>query len=151
MPDAIPAGYHAVTPYLITPDGDAALKLYAAALGAEETMRLTMPDGKTVGHAEMKIGDSVIMLASTMPDMSVATVGDDQWPPISLMVYVEDVDASYKQAVDAGFISECEPTDMFYGDRTAKLRDPYGHRWAIATHVEDVSQEEIMRRMQGMG
>jgi PhnB protein len=150
MPQPIPPEYGSITPYLMVPSGHEAISLYGRVFGATEHLKLTTPDGRQVLHAEVKIGDSIVMLADITPDMQVPEISADQWPPISIMLYVEDVDAVYTRAVEAGFTCELEPTDMFYGDRTAKVRDPYGHRWAVSTHVEDVPQEEVERRARQM-
>jgi PhnB protein len=150
MPQPVPAEYGSITPYLMVPSGLEAIRLYGQVFGAVEHLKLTTPDDKQVLHAEVKIGDSIVMFADITPDMHVPDIAAEQWPPISIMLYVEDVDAVYRRAVEAGFASELEPTDMFYGDRTAKVRDPYGHRWAISTHIEDVPQEEVERRARQM-
>src|SRR5690606_37249889 len=145
MPHAIPPEYGSITPYLMVPSGHEAIRLYGQVFGASEHLKLTTPDGRQVLHAEVKIGDAIIMIADITPDMDVPSISSQQWPPISMMLYVEDVDQVYRRAVDAGFASEMDPADMFYGDRTCKVRDPYGHRWAISTHIEDVPQEEVER------
>ncbi len=150
MVERVPPEYGSVTPYLMVANGHEALRLYGQAFAAVEKLKLTTPDGKQVLHAEMKIGDSIVMLADITPDMDVPDLSNVQWPPISIMLYVDDVDQVYDRAIKAGFASEMEPTDMFYGDRTSKVRDPYGHRWAISTHIEDVSQEEVERRAREM-
>ncbi|MEN0109283.1 MAG: VOC family protein [Planctomycetota bacterium] len=145
----IPEGYSTLTPYLIVPDGDAALRFYADAFGATETMRLRYPDGG-VAHAEMRIGDSVCMLASATPDMDVAAPSESQWPTVSLTLYVEDCDASFERAVAAGCVAEQPPTEMFWGDRMAKLRCPHGHRWTVMTCVREVSVEQAQAAMDAM-
>lgn len=145
----IPDGYHSVTPYLIVDDGPAALEFYAKALGAVERMRLDSGGG-VVGHAELEIGDSVVMLASEFPDMdalSPATIGGT---PVSLMVYVGDVDAVFARAVEEGAEVVRPVADQFYGDRAGRIRDPFGHEWTLSTHVEDVSPEELRRRQEAM-
>ncbi len=143
---AIPDGYHSVTPYLIVRNGAAAIDWYKRALGAIETLRLDGPNG-SIGHAEVKIGDSHVMLADEMPDMGYRSPQSIGATPVSLMVYVEDVDARFKQAVAAGAKVKKPVEDQFYGDRTGTLEDPFGHVWTIATHTEDLSHEEIVRRM----
>jgi PhnB protein len=145
----IPDGYHTVTPYLIVNDAVAAIEFYTQAFGAEETLRLQMPDGK-IGHAEIKIGDSVIMLADAFPEMGCATPQSLGGSPVSIMLYVEDVDARFEQAVAASGIIKRPLTDQFYGDRSGTLEDPFGHGWTMATHIEDVSPEEIDRRFEEM-
>lgn len=140
----IPDGYPRVIPYLSIDGAADAIGFYTSVLGATETVRMPGPDGK-VGHAELKIGDSVLMLADTFPGgtRSAKDVGDS---PVTVMVYVEDVDKTFQQAVDAGASIVMEPADQFYGDRAAAFIDPFGHRWHIASHVEDVSPEEMAKR-----
>ena len=140
----IPDGYHAVTPYLAVDDASAAIDFYARAFGAKERYRMPGPDG-TVSHAELELGDSVIMLSDPLG-------GDDHSPKevgattVGLFMYTSDVDAAYKQAIEAGATSAQEPKDMFWGDRFARVTDPFGHSWQLATHVEDVPPEEMERR-----
>jgi PhnB protein len=143
---AIPEGYHSVTPYLIISGAAAAIDFYKKAFGATELFRMPAPGGR-VGHAELKIGDSPIMLADEFPDMghkSPTTLGGS---PVSLMIYVADVDSVFKQAIAAGGKEQRPVKDQFYGDRSGSLEDPFGHIWHIATHVEDVSGEEMERRV----
>jgi len=142
----IPDGYHSVTPYIIVKGAAKAIDFYKNALGATELMRFPGPNN-TVMHAEIKIGDSVIMLADEHengPYRSPVAVGGT---PVSLMVYVEDVDTVFNQAVSLGAKSTRAVEDQFYGDRSGNLTDPFGHVWTIATHKEDVSAEEMQRRM----
>jgi len=142
----IPDGYHSVTPYMIVKGAAKAIDFYKNAFGATELMRFPGPNN-TVMHAEIKIGDSVVMLADeheSGPYRSPMAVGGT---PISLMVYVEDVDTVFNQAVSLGANSTREVEDQFYGDRSGNLTDPFGHVWTIATHKEDVSSEEMERRM----
>ena len=145
----IPDGYHSVTPYLIVNDGAAAIEFYKQAFGATELFRMDAPGGK-IAHAEIKIGDSPVMLGDESPEMgyrSAKTIGST---PVSLMIYVEDVDAVFPQAIAAGG-KELKPLqDQFYGDRSGTLEDPFGHVWTVATHKEDVSPEEMDRRMAEM-
>ena len=146
---AIPVGYHTVTPYLVLRDAARAIDFYKSALGATELFRFDAPGGK-IGHAEIKLGDSVIMLADEMPDMghrSPQTLGGS---PVGLMVYVEDVDTQFKRAIDFGAKVKQPVKDQFYGDRSGTLEDPFGHVWTIATHVEDVSEDEIAKRAAAM-
>jgi PhnB protein len=145
----IPDGYHSVTPYLIVDDGARAIDFYKQAFGAKELMRMPAPGGK-IGHAEIKIGDSVIMLADEAPEMDARSAKHYGGSPVSLMVYVDDVDKLFPQAVAAGAKEVRPVADQFYGDRTGTLVDPFGHTWSIATHVEDVSPEEIDRRFAKM-
>ncbi len=135
----IPEGYHAVTPYLAVDGAGKLLDFVKQAFGADELLRMNTPDGK-VGHAEVKIGDSTVMLADA------TTTEQGQAMPTILYLYVEDVHKTYRRAVEAGGVSLREPADQFYGDRNASVRDPVGNQWWIATHVEDVSPEEAARR-----
>ena len=146
---AIPAGYHSITPYLIVKGGAAAIDWYKTALGAEETVRMPGPNG-TIGHAELRFGDSVVMLADEVPDMGASSPQSVGGTPVGLMYYVNDCDAVFKRAVAAGAKVEREPKDQFYGDRSGTLVDPFGHKWTIATHKEDVSAEEAQRRMKAL-
>jgi PhnB protein len=144
-PDPIPADYPRVTPYLSVNNAAAAIDFYCNILGAEERVRMDGPDGK-VGHAELAIGNSMIMLADEFPDMgakSATTIGDT---PVTLMVYVEDSDATFKAAIAAGATEQRPVEDQFYGDRSGSFKDPFGHIWFVATHVEDVSPEEMKKR-----
>jgi len=145
----IPAGYHSVTPYLIVKGATRAIDFYKQAFGATEIMRFPGPNN-TVMHAEIKIGDSVIMLADEQ-----ATPGGGEYrspqsvggSPVSLMIYVPEVDKTFKQAVSLGAQSKRDVQNQFYGDRSGNLIDPFGHIWTIATHVEEVSAEEMKKRM----
>ena len=141
----IPDGYHSVTPYLICDRAADAIEYYKKAFGATELFRMDH-EGK-VGHAELKIGDSPIMLADEFPQMGYRSPKALGGTPVSIMIYVEDVDSVYQQAIDAG-ATEVKPLqDQFYGDRSGTLTDPFGHVWTIATHKEDVTMEEMNRRM----
>lgn len=145
----IPEGYHTATPYLMIAKGSGAeaIEFYRRAFGAAELMRMPGPDGGIV-HAEIRIGDSPIMMAEECPGFSSPqTLGG---AGISLMLYVEDVDASFEKAVAAGATVQRPLQNQFYGDRSATLADPFGHVWSIASHVEDVSPEEIERRFAEM-
>jgi PhnB protein len=142
---AVPEGYHSVTPYLAVDDGARAIAFYKAAFGATEVMRMPGPGGK-VGHAEIRIGDSRIMLADEYPDMGFRSPKTYGGSPVGLHLYVEDVDNVARQAVAAG-AKELRPVkDQFYGDRTGSFEDPFGHVWHIATHKEDLSPDELKRR-----
>lgn len=142
---AIPDGYHSVTPYLICDGAADAIEYYKKAFGATELFRMDH-EGK-VGHAELKIGDSPIMLADEYPQMGYRSPKALGGTPVSIMIYVEDVDSVYQRAIDAG-ATEVKPLqDQFYGDRSGTLTDPFGHVWTIATHKEDVTMEEMNRRM----
>ena len=150
MVQSIPTGYHTVTPYLIVRNAAAALDFYKKAFGAVELMRFPGPGGKLM-HAEMKIGDSPVMLADEMPEeghVGPQTLGG---AAVSLMLYVENFDARFAQAIAAGATVKRAVADQFYGDRTGTLADPFGHVWSLATHKEDVSMEEMQRRMAKMG
>ncbi len=145
----IPDGYHSVTPYLIVDDGAQAIDFYKRAFGAKELMRMPAPGGK-IGHAEIKIGDSVIMLADEAPEMDARSAKSYGGSPVSLMVYVEDVDKLFPQAVAAGGKEVRPVADQFYGDRSGTVKDPFGHSWHLSTHKEDVSPEEMKKRMEAM-
>jgi len=141
----IPDGYHTATPYLVVKGAADAIEFYKSAFGATELFRMAGPDGK-IGHAEIKIGDSPIMLADEHPEMgavSPATLGGS---PVSMLLYFDDVDAVFPKVVDAGAEVLRPLTNQFYGDRSATLKDPFGHTWTIATHVEDVPPEELESR-----
>lgn len=141
----IPDGYRSVTPYLAVRQAADAIEFYRRAFSAKERMRLTTPDGK-VGHAELEIGDSVIMVADESPEMGFRSPDPSHGPGVLLHLYVNDVDASVRRATDAGAKLLRAVQDQFYGDRSGSVRDPFGHAWHIATHKEDVSPEEIDRR-----
>jgi PhnB protein len=144
---AIPDGYHSVTPYLIVRGAARALEFYQKAFGARELMRLPGPEGK-LGHAEMQVGDSRVMLADEHPGMGAVSPQGLGGTPVGLCIYVEDVDAVFDRAVSAGAKVVRAVQDQFYGDRSGTVEDPFGHKWTIATHKEDVSPEELQRRMQ---
>ena len=141
----IPEGYHSVTPYLIMKNAGAAIEFYKNAFGAIELFRMPQPDGK-IGHAEIKIGDSPIMLSDEHPEMQYLGPESIGGTPVSLMIYVDDVDAVFKRAIDKGATEQKAVQDQFYGDRSGSLVDPFGHIWHIATHTEDVSPEEMEKR-----
>lgn len=140
-----PEGYHTVTPYLIIDGAAEAIDFYTRVLGATETLRMGGPDGR-VGHAEITFDESKIMLADENPEMGFTGPKSIGGTPVSIHVYVEDVDAIYGQAIDAG-AEEIRPVkDQFYGDRTGTFKDPFGHVWTVSTHIEDVPPEEMDRR-----
>jgi PhnB protein len=144
---AIPEGYHTATPYLIVNNAAEALKFYKEAFDATEIMRLTAPNG-AIAHAEIKIGDSPIMLADEMPECrSPKSLGGT---PVSIMLHVADVDAQFAKATRVGAQTQRPVQDQFYGDRSGTLQDPFGHVWTISTHIEDVSPEEIDKRVAAM-
>lgn len=146
----IPEGYHSVTPYLIIKGAAEAIEFYKKAFGATELFRMAQPDGK-IGHAEIKIGDSPIMLADEFPQMSYVGPKTLGGSPVSLMIYVEDVDAVFTKAISEGAEQQKPVEDKFYGDRGGSLVDPFGHVWHIATHKEDVSPEEMDKRAAASG
>ena len=141
----IPDGYHTVTPYITCKGAAKALDFYKTAFGAKEIMRYDM--GGTIGHAEFRIGDSVVMLSDEFPQMGAVSPKTLGGTPFGLCIYLPDVDAAVAKAVAAGCTIERPLQNQFYGDRSATLLDPFGHKWTLATHVEDVSPEEMKRRM----
>ena len=144
---AIPDGYRTATPYLVVRNAAQAIEFYKKAFKAQEIMRMATPDGK-IGHAELKIGDSIIFLADEsprMPNKSPQTLGGCT---SGVMLYVDDVDTTFQQAVDAGGKTQMPVADMFWGDRYGSLMDPYGHIWSVATHKEDVAPGEMEKRAQ---
>jgi PhnB protein len=146
----VPAGYHTVTPYISVKGAAKALEFYKRAFGAEVVVRMDMPDGR-VGHAEITIGDSHVMLADEMPEMADAVTRSPQTlggSTFGLMIYMDDVDTRFKRAIEAGATVKRPVQDQFYGDRTGTLQDPFGHFWTIGTHVEDVPPAEMKRRME---
>jgi PhnB protein len=145
MAKPIPDDYPRVTPYLIVDDGGAAIDFYCSVLGASERMRMGAPGGK-VGHAELSIGDSMIMLADEAPEMGARSPRTVGGTPVSLHVYVENVDDVFDRAVQAGARSLRPVEDRFYGDRSGQFEDPFGHRWDVSSHVEDVPAEEMAKR-----
>jgi PhnB protein len=141
----IPDGYHNVTPYLAVENASEAIAWYVKAFGAKERGRMEAPGG-AIGHAELQIGDSVVMLSDPFPQSSTKPPKELGGTSMSVFMYVEDVDAAVKQAVDAGATVLMEVADQFWGDRFGTVQDPFGHTWSIATHVEDVTQEEMAER-----
>lgn len=145
MAKAIPDGYHAVTPYLVIDGAAKAIDFYKRAFGAVEVMRMPDPNGK-IGHAEIRIGDSHIMLADEYPDMGYRGPTSLGGAAVTLMVYVDNADETFRQALACG-AQEMQPLkDQFYGDRSGTVKDPFGHIWTIATHVEDIAPDEMERR-----
>ena len=142
---AIPEGYHSVTPYLIIAGAAEAIRFYEQAFGATEVLR--MPMGDKIAHAEVKIGDSHVMISDEWPDMNLLGPAKRGGATASLMIYLEDVDSALQRALDAGARQEQPVKDQFWGDRMGTVVDPFGHRWTLATHVEDVAPEEMERRM----
>ena len=151
MPDVnpIPEGYPRVTPYLHVDGAAAAIDFYTKVLGAKERMRMPAPEGR-IGHAELELGNAIIMLADESEEVGALAPGTVGGTPVTLHVYVEDVDATFAAAVDAGATAGRDPENQFYGDRSAQFTDPFGHRWSIASHVEDVPPDEMERRMNEM-
>ena len=146
-PNYLPSGYHAVTPYLMIQGAAEAIEWYKKVFGAEETVRMPMPDGK-IAHAEMRIQDSTVMLADEQAQWkSPKTLGGS---PVGLHLYVKDVDTVFNLALQNGATASRPVADQFYGDRLGALVDPFGHTWSVATHIEDVTPEEMKKRMAAM-
>ena len=143
----IPDGFHTVTPYLTVKGAADALEFYKRALGATERCRMLGPDGKTIGHAEIVIGDSVVMLADEIPGCGNHSPQSLHGTPVAFALYVEDADVAFKRAVDAGAKVKQPVETKFYGDRAGTFEDPFGHQWSVMTHVEDVPPAEMDRRM----
>ena len=143
----IPEGHHTVTPYLAVDDASTAIEFYKRAFGATERMRMSAPDGK-IGHAEIEIGDSMVMLSDPFPQATTRPPKELGGTTSGLFLYVEDVDSAFQQAVEAGATVAMEPADMFWGDRFGSLIDPFGHNWSLATHKEDLTEQEIADRGQ---
>ncbi len=147
----IPDGYPQISPYLIVDNANAAIEFYTTVFGAQERMRMPAPEGK-IGHAELQLGDGVVMLADEFPGMGARSANTMGGSPVIVSVYVEDVDATFDRAVQAGATVVRALEDQFYGDRIGQFQDPFGHQWSVATHVEDVSPDEMERRAaQAMG
>lgn len=144
----IPEGYHSITPYLIVRGARAALEFYKQAFGATQVLCLDMPDG-SVAHAEMKIGDSIFMMGEENEQYQCHSPLKLGGTPLGLMIYVNDSDAVYNQALAAGAKVLRPIQNQFYGDRSGTVIDPFGHQWTISTHIEDLTQEEVERRMKG--
>lgn len=142
---SIPDGYPRVIPSLIIDGAPAAIKFYDAVLGTTVRMRMDSPDGR-VGHAELQLGDSVLMLADEFPDMGYLGPKSVGGTSVTLSVYVDDVDAVFERALAAGATEVRAVENQFYGDRSGQFEDPFGHRWNVATHIEDVPEDELMRR-----
>jgi len=147
---AIPDGYYSLTPYLVCKGAAKAIEFYGKAFGAEEMMRMPGPHG-SIAHAEVKIGNSILMLADENKERGHLSPDSIGGTASSIMFYADDVDEVFKRAVAAGAKAEMPPADMFWGDRMGNLVDPFGHKWAVATHKEDVSPEEMQKRMAAMG
>jgi PhnB protein len=141
----IPDGYNCAVPYLTVADAAEAIDYYEKAFGAKERVRMGAPDGK-VGHAELEIGDSLVMLSDPFPQGTTSPPSDLGGTSVSVFMYVEDVDAVVKRAVDQGATVTMEVADQFWGDRFGTIRDPFGHSWSFATHIEDVAPDEVAER-----
>jgi PhnB protein len=147
VPQPVPEGYHTLTPYLAVDDATAAIDFYGRAFGAKERLRMPGPDGK-IAHAELEIGDSLVMISDPFPQSTAKSPNELGGTSAAIFAYVDNVDELTQQAVDAGATLVSPPEDQFWGDRFASVQDPFGHSWQIATHVEDVSPEEIEKRSQ---
>jgi PhnB protein len=145
MVNPIPSDYPRVIPYLSVDGADEAIAFYTKVLGAKERMRMDAPGGK-IGHAEIQIGDAVVMLADEFPDMGAKSPKTVGGTPVTVMVYVEDVDACFGRALENGATETRKVEDQFYGDRGGQFQDPFGHQWYVASHVEDVPPEEMAKR-----
>lgn len=145
----IPEGANVVAPYLCVSNAAKAIEFYCRIFGATERMRFADPGGR-IGHAEVQIGNGVIMLSDEYPEMGYNGPKGSERPPVSIHLLVEKVDDVYKRALAAGATSEREPADQFYGDRNAQIRDPWGHSWFLSTHVEDVTPGEMRRRFENL-
>ncbi len=142
----IPAGFRTVTPYLVVRDADAALDFYRRAFGAQEISRHTGPDGRSIINAMMRIGDSIVMLNDEFPEWGCLGPESIGGTPVTIHLYVEDADAVFQRALAAGAVATMQVDDTFWGDRYGKLRDPFGHEWSIATHIEDLTPQQIRSR-----
>ena len=145
----IPDGYHTITPYIVLEDASAGIEFYKKAFDAKARGKMPTPDGRLM-HAEIQIGDSIIMMSSEFPEMGGTAKSPKKagFATSSLLIYAEDTDAVFQNAIKQGATEVMAPQDMFWGDRYAKVRDPFGHEWQIATHIEDVSPEEMAARAQ---
>ena len=143
----VPKGYHTVTPYLVFRGAAQAIEFYKKAFGAKELLRMPAPDG-SVAHAELQIGDSRVMVGDENPDQGARAPQTIGGTCVHIFMYVPNVDKLFAQATGAGATAEMPPTDMFWGDRYCKLQDPFGHKWNLATHTEDLSEKEMARRAQ---
>jgi PhnB protein len=143
---AVPDGYHTLTPQLVVRGAARAIDFYKHVFGAEEVMRMTAPDGQSISHAEIRIGNSPLMLSDEFPEWGSRAPESSESQPFGLFLYVEDVDVVFERAVAAGATVKMAVADQFWGDRFGKVTDPFGHAWSIATHTEDVTSEEIEAR-----
>ena len=147
---AIAVGYHSITPYLIVRDASSAIEFYKKAFGAKEVMRVAKENGK-VGHAELQIGNAKIMLADEHPELNARSPQEFGGSPVSIHLYIDNVDNVVDRAVQLGATLIREVTDMYYGDRSGGVTDPFGHQWYVSTHIEDVTPSEIKKRLANMG
>ena len=145
-----PKGYRSITPYLIIQGAGRAIEYYKKVFNAKEVVRMASPDGQKVMHAELKIGNSMVMLADEAPEMGARSPQAVGGTPVHLLLYVRNVDRTFKRAVKAGGRVVEEPNDKFYGDRSGRITDPFGHEWTLSTHKEDLSGDEMDRRAQAM-
>jgi uncharacterized glyoxalase superfamily protein PhnB len=145
-PKHIPEGCHGVIPHLIVTDGNRAVEFYKRAFGAKEIERMPGPDGRSLAHAHLRIGGGALYLCDEAPAMNARAPTSIGGTPVSMHIYVDDVDAAFSRAVEAGATVTMPLTNMFWGDRFGKLRDPFGHEWTMATHIEDVSPADMMER-----
>lgn len=145
--NSFPPGYHTVTPYLLIQGASDAIAFYVRVFGAEEITRLTAPDGR-IGHAEIRIGSSTIMIADEHPEMDFLGPKSRGGTTVSLLIYVADADKVFSDALEAGAMELRPICDQFYGDRSGSITDPWGHVWSIATHLEDISPAELKRRFE---
>jgi len=148
MVQAIPDGYTSVTPYIVCSDVAKAIEFYQRAFGAEELARMPGPDGKGVMHAEIQIGNGRIMMSEENPNWKIKSPTTLGGTPVSIQLYVEDCDRAFKRAVDAGATATMPPSDRFWGDRYSTLVDPFGHQWGIATHIQDLTPEQMQQGAQ---
>ena len=147
MTKPIPDGFHTLSPHLIVQDAAKAIEFYKKAFGAVEVGRMPMPDGKLLGHAHLKIGDSSLFLSDEMPGMGSKAPPSGGGGPVGLHLYVEDVDAAFQRATAAGATAKMPPADMFWGDRYGVVTDPFGHKWSFATHIKDLTPAEMQAAM----
>jgi len=144
----VPEGHHSITPHLVVKGDSQAIEFYKQAFGAKEVRRVLGPDGKSIIHAEVKIGDSLLFLVDEIPEMNCLGPGSSGGSPVTIHLFVENVDSVFKAALAAGAKERMPVADMFWGDRYGRLLDPFGHEWSVATHKEDLTPEELSKRAQ---
>jgi len=144
----VPEGHHSITPHLVVKGASQAIEFYKQAFGAKEVRRVLGPDGKSIIHAEVKIGDSLLFLVDEIPEMNCLGPGSSGGSPVTIHLFVENVDSVFKAALAAGAKERMPVADMFWGDRYGRLLDPFGHEWSVATHKEDLTPEELSKRAQ---